>query len=560
MGKPRIEYNSLVVDFQQYLNDYHASPEAIRATNEAASGVAEHLYFYERWFVDALVERLNAGTVDELEKWYEYVRDGSSFKFWHDYDFGLYIPFLSRSANTHEGLAPTYERTGLPHVLNDHSGLVEQVAVDTVQIPAGKYDDGVAIFGAMTNSMTDSEDFTDIGSYNTSDITAASESNVTDPAGGTAADSLTAAAADAYIEQHVTISIGATDDVCFSVWLCAAVYRASNVTLKILNASRDELASETVTVTTEWERFSVYWDNPGTTTGLLIVQIVVETSGDVIYAWGGQCEKGTNRLYPTPYAQTGGSAVNVGASKFYYAVTGDTHIGRFQGTICFWFYPLWANYEGGGAGLCSTRYLLYIVDSNGDPAIEIYRGTSGQLVCKFTGIDGSTASTEVWAGDLTQNAWNFIALRYDMVNGFIKPYIGGGTLPTAALIVDEDGTEITDEDGVNLVSEDFGMSLPSTYWDVSGVLTRMPATMYVGHSISATIAVNHADGYFDELFITKEILTEQRLATLANSAYAQGLRRNYFSALELVDPHFKPLLKRGGNKYEFKLIAREVLT
>ena len=59
MGLPRIEYNSKRVEFDQYFNTCEPHPSRKRFDNEASSGIIESINFFDRWFLEANIDKLN---------------------------------------------------------------------------------------------------------------------------------------------------------------------------------------------------------------------------------------------------------------------------------------------------------------------------------------------------------------------------------------------------------------------------------------------------------------------------------------------------------------------
>lgn len=166
------------------------------------------------------------------------------------------------------------------------------------------------------NFVLMSEDFTDsIWNKGTINVVA---NAITDPNGGTSANKLTGASGSTNAVLYQDIPLGrlpkvAGQPITFSVWLkTVPVSNGRLVELAITPTSNDNAipapgggsAAKAVTVTTEWQRFSVSGIAP-TETALrffiggggfgLAAQIA---SGDELHAWGAQVEYGTA---PTDY-------------------------------------------------------------------------------------------------------------------------------------------------------------------------------------------------------------------------------------------------------------------
>jgi hypothetical protein len=123
--------------------------------------------------------------------------------------------------------------------------------------------------------------------------------NQTDPLGGNTADTVsTSGTAPSAIFQASALNSANGTQVTFSVWLKAAANTA--VTLKVNRPALDT-ESLAITVTNQWQRFSI--THTATWTGVAAVQAIIEITNATtsIFCWGAQLEDGS---VATTYRQT----------------------------------------------------------------------------------------------------------------------------------------------------------------------------------------------------------------------------------------------------------------
>lgn len=148
---------------------------------------------------------------------------------------------------------------------------------------------------APHNLLTFSEQF-DNAQWAKSTVTVTAN-NTTSPNGTTTADKVDATAGDSNIRQTAT-GISAGMSYTFSVYLKADT--ATNLTLFMVDGGGGSgNTSQAVSVTTEWQRFTVTRTTSASTTQL-ICQIGGASSfstGESIYAWGAQLNVGSLQSY-----------------------------------------------------------------------------------------------------------------------------------------------------------------------------------------------------------------------------------------------------------------------
>ena len=149
---------------------------------------------------------------------------------------------------------------------------------------------------APANLLTYSEQF-DNAAWTKSNTAVAP--NVSDPLGGTTADTVTSTSANGHILQQVVL--GAGINAIPSIWVRR---RTGSGTINMWNAAGSTV-NVTSQVTTSWSRVSVppVLSSAGP---FLFLQIV--TSGDAIDVWGAQLEPVTYQTTPSTYVATTASA------------------------------------------------------------------------------------------------------------------------------------------------------------------------------------------------------------------------------------------------------------
>jgi len=525
MSYPRLQYNSINVDFDIWFNEFSVQRSEKKKENESDGGSIETIDFYERWIVRAVKERLKAELIDQLEEFWRYCKGGASFKLWKDRCLGLYLAFEGKSLRTNDELNATFTRSGTANVIDPSTGLVTSIAENYARFPSGKFGRGLLAEGTKQNILTYSEQLNHANWAATNVTVAANTTETLDPAGTNTAEKLTAGAANGDLTQNIATAIG-TDDGCFSVWLKAQTQIINSVTLYIKDSAGAILASADCTVTNQWVRYSVAYNNIGNDANNWRVVIEINTNGDILYGWGAQLEVGAHRRFPSGYILTTTAAASRSNESVYWDVTEGLEVGALKGTIAFWIKPEWLYNEGGGAGNDPVRTLLNVVDSAAGSVLEITRNASSQIVATFYAPDGSTTITTTAAATLvTQNTWAHIVLTYDLTqSNMVKLYINGALVNTST-------------------------SSPMTI--------KIVDKIYLGSSDTPD---QHADAIFDEVLILMEEKDATWVTWFYNYGRALGYRRNYFSALMLEDGEFNPIIQAGGNIYDFELNAKEVLT
>ena len=518
----QIEYNSIKVSFVRQWNNFAIRKAQNQAISRSAARVRETLNFANQDLIQAVKERLTAQELAELLQFYEFAKDGSSFIFTRDRDLGAYWNF-EKTLNNNDENALTFTRTAgtakNASYIDPSTGLL--TFEDTLNIPrydSGKYGHGLVIEGARTNIIQESEDFTVTWTVNQATI-ADNTTDVTDPAGGNDAGKLTATSNNGFINYQTAVAIGADDGTGAIFIRCASGTVAGK--LKLLSSTSLELANLDVIATPEWQRVQVPYENatPGNN---WMLRLQIDTSGEILYIYGGQLEVGSDVLFASNYIQATDAATKTrNADRAKLAPTNI--VGNSKGTIMLWYKPeiqvfnkhaLIILYEHGDSG-------------GGDIHSRIVIENTGNFLC---GLRSSTGS-EITAGGSLTSAFTageqaHIAFTYDStISNGIKAYYNGVLLGTS-----------TNDPFIPAFNQDF---------------------FNIGTN---RIGGFHAFGIIDEPLIRKDVLPGSMIAQVAAQGVGLGEIRNRWPAVALSNPDFLEEQLKGINRYNFALNMEEVLS
>ena len=298
----RIIYNGINIDFARIWRAFKAPPTQRQTTSVSASGIEKTLNFEARDFVSAFRPHLTPQEYTELQQWWEYVKDSSSFELLRDRELGAYMSF-EKTLENHDGNAGTFTRTAgdasNASYIDPSTGLLtfEDVA-DTPRYPGGKFGHGVIIEGPRDNLILNS-DMTH-ADWTANNLTpAADTTDVLDPAGGNNADKLTATAANGSIVNQTSVDVG-TDDGAFSLW-GRCLSGTVEGELEISDISEVVQGVQAFTATPEWQRIQVAYTNAGDPSDNWQAIIRIDTNTEIIYAYGPQLEAGADVLFASNY-------------------------------------------------------------------------------------------------------------------------------------------------------------------------------------------------------------------------------------------------------------------
>lgn len=516
---PRIIYNNINIDLVRKWHSFQDDNINRMSTVITAAGIEEDLIYFNRDLIEAFRRNITAQEIIELRQWYEYIKNGASFELLRDVDLGTMIGFEGKTLKDINEVDATFTRaltTDSSSYLDPSTGLLTFVnTVNIARFPAGKFGSGVLIEGARTNIITRSESFN--LSWTKADISVAADTTETkDPFGNNNAERLSASSPNGTITFGTSTSIG-SDDAVFSVWLKLRS-GTDNIPISIRSSSAGELATTTATVTPTWQRFQIAYEgvSPG---GNWQARIEIPGVLDVIYAFAGQLEVGSDVLFASRYIKANaGSSVSRGVDKLLYATANV--VNQEKGTVAFWINSEWIYNKHSNATLFDSRdtfrHFSIVFLSGGNIEIRMDRNNSSTI---GAGVGPSGSS-------LGQNAWHHIAATYDStISNSLKLYLDGvklGTSSNDAFVPNPVGTNYA-------IGSQTGGSAP-------------------------------AFAVFDDFFIRKDVLNDSDILSIFNRGVGLGEQRNRWSALKLVEPTFNPVRKAGVNRYDFHLLAKEELT
>ena len=516
----RIIYNSIVFDFVRQWSDFAVRKAQHQAISRSAARIRETLNFANQDLIQARRERITAQELAELLQFNEYAKDGSSFEFLRDRDFGGYWNF-EKTLNNNDEVAGTFTRT---HVANSDSyidpstGLITFAgAADTPRYPGGKYGHGIIVEGSRTNIVQNQGmDHADWVKTNFT-VSDNDTTELLDPAGGNNADKITAAANNATAILTPAVAVG-TDDGAFSVWIaCPSGTVAGSIIID--DDSDSNTTTQAFTATPEWQRIQVVYENIGDPSDNWQVTIKIDTSADVLYIYGPQLEVGADVLFMSNFILTAGATVTRNDELLLYAAANI--VNKLKGSIGFWFKPEWiynkhANacllwiHDSGDAGRHTSIYAL----STGNLEYRVYdgTGTANEIVFSMSGI--------------SQDTWHHLFFTYDttIANG-LKIYIDG------ALVATDTNDAFVPE--------------------VIGTSIALGATAAGGDESFCE---------FDEVIIRKDVLPVSTINQIYQQGVGLGEIRNRWASVALTNPDFLEEQLKGINRYNFQLLMEEILS
>ena len=506
----KFTYNNIDVLFDRSWNIFQVEKINNQSVTESISGIQETLEYYNRDLIHLERNFLTGTEVEQLRKWWTYVRDGSSFSLYRDKDFGMEIDFAGKSLVNNNGNSPTFARTGIANVVDPDTGLLTSIATGTARFPDGNFGRGLLIEGEMTNLLTYTEDFSNAAWVDTNITVAAS--TIPDPEGDITSKSikLTATADSGTIYQDTATAIG-TDSATFSIWL-RCLEGTKGVSLQIWDDTGVPKKIESFTVTTEWVRYSTTYINAGADGDNWRAYILMAYSGDIVYAWGTQLEP---KKYATSYLKDAGTR-NV--ESCYYALT-TNNFNNKQFSISFWFNSNWNSSEITAA----YNSILWISESGSSDRLISLLALTDNFELLVKDYEQNTITTTTAAYTLLDNTWYHFVLTIDS----------------------------TISDGVKIYINGVQRNAPSNSAFIPSAFERL----YVG-----TYSSQYADGTFDDINIWKRVLNLSEIKAIYNKSSAIGTTQNYWSAVKIIEPNFNPIQRLGSTRWNFAVDLMEVLT
>ncbi len=514
----RIKYNGINIDFQNEWARF--DPLLLSKANvvRSASGIAEHLKQFEQEFISTQI-RFSPGQDEiQLQRFFEYANDGSTFELWRDKNLGAYISFegggnsatvptiTPRGLLTNDKVAGTFTRADTADsswYLDPSTGLMTVVPT-TANIPrfeAGKYGQhAIRIDGAAANLITDPSDF-GTNWVQASQTLDANTSETLDPNGGSTADKLIATAGNGL--SRFTTSTASGNNVTLAGWVkCPSGTVGASLVIDDTVSGTDNTG---ITVTTEWQRVSFTADTSGFG-GNLRFSINITDNTDIIYVWG-FCAFDSAQFDLGTVGALSSAAVTRGAERLTFASANT--VNKEKMSFACWIKPRWA-FDGQDATSVLFRsgvsdanaHMDLIINTNGDINVGMYRSASSTRI-----------NVTVAGSFLIQDSWdNHLGFTIDStISNGIKIYHNGllkATSSNSAVNISEVGTPFS-----------FGSDLNGTA------------------NINATI---------DEGIIMKDIKPESWFQQGYSRRFALGEGRNYWSSVRLANLNYVRQALRGG--------------
>lgn len=527
MAGGRIKYNSINLDFDREWNGFNLLKAANLSKVDGMSGVGQTVFLFDRDFITATKSRLTGKETIQLDEFFEFTKDGTSFLFERDRDLGAFIKFEGKSPDTNDETTGTFTRTNVAdsaYYLDRSTNLVTAVDVaDTARYPEGKFGDGILVEATQTNIITHPSVFG--APWIATNITVNADSaEVDDPAGANDADKLTASAGNGEVEFETTTAVGSTDAV-FSVYLKSDTGTVTG-TLIIESDVDGTLATQAISVTPNgndgngWERFSVVYESAGSPAGNYDVILRIITNTEIMYAWGACLEVGTDTLFPSSViGATSTSSITRNAEKLLYSTTNI--IDEDQGSVGMWFKPQWIYDKHPTACLfhsgadATNQHLSLVITSSGAWEFKLFRNNSTNA---FSLINTASA--------ISQNTWHHVVATWDATasSNMLKLYVDGSLLAQG----------------------------------LSGPITASSVGTNIGVG-SFNDGVSPANCIFDEFFILKNVLSLSEVTHIYNLGNGLGIRRNRWTAVELIEGNYSPD-ETFASRYNMSIRMREVLT
>lgn len=530
-----IEYQGIKIKFPRAWNRFNTRNVVSGSDVQAMSGVEKSVFFFDQDFMVAEKELETGQIINEVERFYEYARDGSTFLIEQDRDIGTYISFegggnsatvptiTPRGLLTNDKVAGTFTRADTADsswFLDPSTGLMTVVPT-TANIPrfeAGKYGHGIRIDGAAANKIdAPSGDF-DAGNWAPTNITVANDTSETlDPSGANQAAKLTASAANGNIEYTSATAVG--NDVTFACWVkCSSGTVAGTLTIAGTGGGSDTKA---YTATTIWTRVFITSDTSGFTTNLK-ASIDIDTNTEIIYLWGTALFDSAKFDLGTVGALSA-AAVTRGAENLKFSSTDI--VNKTKGTVGGWCKPSFALGE-----LAADAVLYQCADgASSEVHSQIqFRSAANEIRVLMRKNNDSTVAVTLdgtLTGLLTKDAKHHWGFTYDVTiaNG-IKVYWDGALLNTSS----------------------------NSAFNISEIGSFIGIGEFVDGSANASWCVN------DDIFISKVVKDATWFNHVFNKGRGYGVKRNRWT-VRLAEKN-NSIIQRFGDRTNLVLKMKEVLT
>lgn len=516
----RLKYNNINVDFDRGLSAFSPLPIQIKNVAVSRAGIAETRNFYRYWTFAFARAHAHAGLKNQIMAFWDYVRTGASFSFWHDRDLASYWNFEGKTLSNIDEVAATFARATTAYNQDPDTGLLTSVASGTPRFPAGKYGRGVLVEQQSVNLLTAPEDASNVAWIKTSLTVSTNTTETLDPEGGTNADRLVTTGANATLVQETATNIGTSDGV-FSVYLKNKQIGDQAATIELYRVTAGTtLATKAITITSSWQRFYVAYDSAGSITDNWAVRIIFPQDAETFYWKNAMLEAGVAQIYPTSYHATTRNRDDIS-----YAAANFFNDEPTQGTIAFWFKPNFASTEL--AGVLGYLFTIDSFDGGGNTIMVLTIGSANGINLIITnkhGFDGINVSYSLPA--FSSSDFMHISITWDttIANGG-KIYLNGV----------------------------LGATSSNSYFPIK----RLGTNLYLGRQSSGAVAVN---GIFDDMLIRKDVLDAAEIAEIASGQQPLGYDRNYWAALMIEERQYTQNRLAGVPLWDIEIPVREVIS
>lgn len=206
-------------------------------------------------------------------------------------------------------------------------GFVAHYSSDTIATAYDSSFSGPTKFGlacntAITNIVSDSEDFSAVNWIQTNSTITSNDVNA--PDGFRSATTLTATAASGY--QRNNCAVSASTEYTKSCWVRRSGGSDVAAKVRIYDIQLDVYTTVSFTATATWTLQSVTATTGASTTNIWSV-LTVDTNGEAIEVWGDQVNTGSSRGF---YVRTVGAAASLVASVNQAPFTTNTAVGEIE--------------------------------------------------------------------------------------------------------------------------------------------------------------------------------------------------------------------------------------
>jgi hypothetical protein len=275
---------------------------------------------------------------------------------------------------------------------------------------------GTGFYGAYTNLLTWSEDFTNAAWTKGPNVTV-TPNNVAAPDGNLTADRIAASSGDNAMSQSALVT--GNQYYTFSIWLRSD--SSIGLTLLIFDGTGGGNTTLNVTATTDWQQFSLTRLVPAGQTGVVCyIGGAGSFTNETIYAWGAQL---TATAFPVPYVPTTSATVARNADVFLLSGTDVTDAANsLEGTFYAEAYA--------PRSLSGYPALLQLDDGGFNNRSVIFYNSAGQAI--GAGTDVAAVNTATFTSQ-TISRGSFFRLAYTYkANAFVFVVNGAPILTDTA--------------------------------------------------------------------------------------------------------------------------------